>query len=98
MLLRAAAGQSNAAMTRELGPTRVTVLKWRTRDVEGGLAGVLQDQPRSGWPRTVTEEQERAVVKATRHPTPPDATRWSSRTMARHSGLGATSVPRIGRA
>lgn len=98
LLLLAAAGRSNAAIARELSCTRPTVIKWRARYQEQGLAGVREDAPRSGRPRTITAEQERAVVEATLHTTPPDATHWSSRTLAAAQGLGRTAVQAIWRA
>ena len=47
-----------------------------------GLAGILEDRPRSGRPKEIPEERETAIVEATMHTTPKDATHWSIRSMA----------------
>lgn len=53
LILRlAAAGQpSNLQVANEFGCCRNTVILWRTRYLQHGLAG-LQDAPRSGRPRS----------------------------------------------
>src|SRR5512134_3740007 len=47
-VLRAAEGQPNHALANELGISRPTVLLWRQRYVELGMAGLLKDAPRPG--------------------------------------------------
>jgi len=42
---------SNLQVANEIGCCRNTVIRWRTRYLEHGLAG-LQDAPRSGRPRS----------------------------------------------
>jgi transposase len=72
-----------------------TVLLWRRRFSEQGLAGILEDKPRSGRPRSITPAKEAAIVEATRHSQPKNATHWTVRTMARHYGVSPASVQRI---
>ena len=56
------------------------------------------DQPRSGRPRTVSDADVERVLALTLETTPKDATHWSTRSMARRSGLSHKTVSRIWRA
>ena len=94
IVLLAAAGESNLAISEKLGLTRKTVGTWRRRFAERGLAG-LDDEPRPGAPRQISDEKIAEVVTRTLETVPEDATHWSRRSMARASGLSATTVHRI---
>src|SRR5919199_247299 len=72
IVLRCAAGIANMAVARELGVTDQTVCKWRGRFVNKGVAGLL-DEPRSGVPRTITDDQVEAVMVNTLGCTPREA-------------------------
>jgi len=98
IVLRAADGVSNNALAKELGITRPTVLLWRDRYAKAGVAGVLRDAPRPGRKKKIAPKKVEAIVNATLHTTPRDATHWSSRTMARAQGVSAATVQRIWRA
>ncbi|MFE5392967.1 helix-turn-helix domain-containing protein [Streptomyces sp. NPDC056568] len=65
----------------------------RKRFLEHRIAG-LGDIPRSGGPRTVTDEQVTAVVKRTLETAPKNATHWSTRAMATEMGLSRSTVCR----
>jgi transposase len=94
-IVLAAAGQLTNAEIAELeGISRPTVTKWRNRFAERRLEG-LMDEPRPGRPRTITDEQVERVVITTLESTPPDATHWSTRSMARAVGIAPDSVMRI---
>jgi transcriptional regulator with XRE-family HTH domain len=54
--------------------------------------------PRSGAPRTVSDEQVAAVIAKTLESAPKDATHWSTRSMAEQMGLSQSTVSRIWRA
>ncbi len=97
IILRSLTGRSNTQVATELGITGDTVGKWRQRYIAKGLAGLL-DEPRSGAPRRVGDEQVEAVVVKTLESSPRNATHWSSRGMAKASGLSDTTVLRIWRA
>ena len=58
----------------------------------------IVDEPRPGAPRTITDEDVERVVVKTLEETPTDATRWSTRAMARATGMPQTTVRRIWRA
>jgi transposase len=74
--------------------TPQTVGKWRARFVQAGLAGLL-DEPRPGAPRRIGDDDVEAVIVATLESAPANATHWSTRSMAAHSGLSASTVRRI---
>jgi transposase len=80
-----------------LGVTGDTIGKWRNRYIAKGLAGLL-DEPRTGAPRRIGDDQVEAVVVKTLESSPSDATHWSTRGMAKASGLSDTTVLRIWRA
>jgi transposase len=97
IVLRSASGVSNTQVADELGVTNATVGKWRSRYIAQGLAGLL-DEPRSGAPRAISDDQVEAVVVNTLESSPRNATHWSSRALAESSGLSHTTVQRIWRA
>jgi len=94
ILLRCADGIPNSQVAREFRVNNDTVGKWRSRYVQRGLAGLL-DEPRCGAPRRISDEQVEAVVNATLETMPDDATHWSTRSMGARSGLSYASVRRI---
>ena len=97
LVLACAGGKNNTTVASELHLTKATVGKWRARFVERRLDGLL-DEPRPGAPRKISDDQVERVLTLTLEATPADATHWSTRSMARHSGLGKSTVNRIWRA
>ena len=97
IVLGCASGRHNKDVAAQLGIDPVTVSKWRRRFLADGLDG-LRDEPRSGAPRTVDDARIEAVITQTLESLPSDATHWSSRGMARTSGLSVSTVQRIWRA
>jgi transposase len=95
IVLGAAEGQSNAQLAKALGVTRPTVLLWRTRYAQVGLAGLLKDAPRPGRRKRIDARKVAVIVTATLQTTPRDATHWSGRTMARAQGVSEATVRRI---
>ena len=95
IVLAVADGMGTSGAARGVGVSRPTVIKWRDRFVEQGLAG-LDDQPRPGRPKTVDDS---AIIAATLDP-PPDSlavTHWSSRLLAKRLGVGDATVARAWR-
>ncbi len=87
-------GATNIDVAAQLGLSRLTVALWRRRFAERGVDGLL-DEPRPGAPRTITDAQiERAVV-TTLEGEPPNATPWSTRSLADAVGLSQSAVVRI---
>lgn len=97
IVLGCVAGGTDIEVAAGLGISRLTVGKWRRRFLADRLEG-LRDEPRSGAPRTVDDERIEAVIVQTLESLPADATHWSSRGMARASGLSVSTVQRIWRA
>jgi transposase len=97
MILACAAGQTNTGVAQHLRLTQQTVGKWRSRFLAKRLDGLL-DAPRPGAPRTITDVEVERVLTRTLETTPPDATHWSTRSMAKGCGLSRSTVHRIWRA
>ena len=97
IIVACAEGEQSKAVAARLGIDPDTVGKWRRRFAEHRLEG-LWDEPRSGTPRTIEDARIEAVIVRTLETKPPDATHWSSRGMARASGLSVSTVQRIWRA
>lgn len=96
IVLAAAAGQNNTEIAAQVGVSRQTARRWRTRFVEDRVDGLL-DEPRPGPPRTVSDEQVFAVITKTLESKPRNATHWSTRSMAEAVGLSQSTVSRIWR-
>jgi transposase len=97
IVLAAADGKSNTAIAADLRVTLPTVGKWRQRFLDQRLDG-LTDEPRPGPPRTITDAHVEDVVTRTLESKPAHATHWSTRGMAKATGLSQTAVSRIWRA
>jgi transposase len=97
IVLACADGGSNVVVARRLGVHRDTVGRWRSRFVAQRLDG-LHDEPRPGAPRSISDEDVERVIVKTLEETPPDATHWSTRSMAAAAGMSQSAVSRIWRA
>ena len=94
-LLLAADGVANAVIAEEVGVTPVTVRAWRTRFSEDGLAGLEKIRDGRGRKPSIPEETIAEIVRLSTTTTPPGATHWSCRTMAKQVGVSAATVQRI---
>jgi len=94
IILLAADGWPNKAISATVGLTTTTVGKWRRRFLEHGIEG-LYDEWRPGTPRSITDEQVAEVVYKTLQSKPEDETQWTVRGMAEASGLSKDAVHRI---
>jgi len=93
----AADGVLNQDIATELGISRPTVQLWRARFLSLRLPGLEKDAPRPGRIPKISGRKIAAVVEATLHTLPANATHWSARTMAKAQGLSEASVRRIWR-
>lgn len=96
IVLGAADGETNTAIAGRLGCCAATVSKWRGRFAQRRLEG-LADEPRPGGPRKITDEQIEEVLVRTLEGAPPDATHWSTRSMAAEMGMSQTAISQIWR-
>ncbi|WP_329373227.1 ROK family protein [Streptomyces sp. NBC_00669] len=87
----AAAGVSVTESARRLGVSRPTVMAWRQRYAQSGLAG-LEHQPRSGRPHRIDEAD---AVAATLAGPPAPLREWSARALAELLGVSHTSLGKV---
>lgn len=97
IVLRCAQGDSIGEVAAEVGTSRNTVSKWRSRFVADRLEG-LSDEPRPGRPRVITDDKVDEVITKTLEETPGRDTHWSTRSMASATGMSQSAVSRIWRA
>lgn len=91
----AANGVESQDIAAALGVSRPTVQLWRQRFLALRLDGLEKDAPRPGRIPRISEKRVRAVVRATLQTKPPNATHWSTRTMAEAQGLSEATIRRI---
>ena len=94
IILACAEGTFGKVVARRLHVTEGTVCLWRRRFLTNRLDG-LYDEPRPGAVRTITDEQVEQVIVRTLELTPPGATHWSTRAMAKSVGLSHMAISRI---
>jgi transposase len=97
IVLACAEGLSNTEVSVALSVSPATVSKWRRRFVVSRLEG-LHDEPRPGVPRKFGDDAIEALVVKTLTEKPKGATHWSTRDMARATGMSQPTVTRIWRA
>src|SRR5213593_2146064 len=93
----AADGVPSQDIARGLKISRPTVQLWRQRFLALRLAGLEKDAPRPGRIPKIPAERIQAVVNATLHQRPANATHWSTRSMAAAQGVSEATVRRIWR-
>lgn len=99
IILHASDGMSDKGIAERLDTDRRIVARWRARFLAAGVDGLLQDATRPGRPRTAREPSNvDQVVRVTLNETPEGATHWSTRTLAVHLSISASTVARIWRA
>ncbi|MEP7105069.1 MAG: IS630 family transposase [Chloroflexota bacterium] len=96
IVLRAGQGVANETIARELGVSRPTVIKWRERFREAGLAG-LEEAPGRGKRFAYDQGLEDRVISTTLQGPPQGSNHWSTRTLAAQLGIGHMTVQRIWR-
>ncbi len=97
IVLLAAKGLQNQQIAQQLSVTRQLVARWRLRFLEIDIAGIEKDAPRPGRKPAIGAAKVREIVRLTTQETPSNATHWSRRSMARHSGVSPATVGRIWR-
>src|ERR1022692_4464831 len=87
-------GLDNQTVARKLRCCVGMVGKLRPRFRKAGLEA-LDDEPRPGTPRKVSDEQVEKVVIQTLESTPRGETHWSTRGLAKATGLSRMTISRI---
>jgi len=85
---------SNQAVAERLKVNQATVGKWRRRFVAERLDG-LYDDPRCGAPRKIDDDKVEEIIVRTLEQKPNNATHWSTRELAKATGVSSASVGRI---
>ena len=96
-VLLMAHGLSGVAIAERIGYTVVQVSRIRRRFAEAGLAG-LGDRPKTGRPPTVSARKRAQIVALTLTPPGRGLTHWTTRDLARQTGVSHTTVHRLWRA
>jgi transposase len=97
IVLLAAEGQQDKHIAAAMKITPKKVSRWRSRFLTLGMAGLERDAPRPGRTAKVTSSFARRIVNLTTRQKPPNATHWSTRSMAAAVGISEASVRRIWR-
>lgn len=98
IVLLAANGILNKDIARKLKTAPKTVSLWRTRFADQRLAGIEKDAPRGGRHAKSREKMARRIIEKTTQETPPHATHWSTRTLAKALGTSPAMVQRVWKA
>src|SRR5438132_2793255 len=97
VVLACGEGVDSKTVARKVRASLGMVGKWRARFVQARLEG-LYDEPRPGAPRQVSDAQVEQVVVQTLESTPRGETHWSTRGLAKATGLSRMTISRIWRA
>jgi len=97
IVLLAAENRQDKEVAAMMEITPKKVARWRQRFLTMGLAGLEKDAPRPGRTPKIGASFIRRVVGMTTRQKPPNATHWSTRTMAAAAGISEASVRRIWR-
>jgi transposase len=96
MILLAGDGKQDIEIAAEVGVRRQAVARWRGRFLESGINGISKDAPRGGRTRSArTDQKVHAIIQRTTQSTPPNATHWSTRSMAAAEGVSEATVRRV---
>lgn len=93
--LLAADGYSNNQVAKKAQVSRPTVMLWRSRFSAKGPTGLSEDAPHGISAQRLDGAKVTAIVEATLHTKPVDATHWSTRSMAKAQGVSHATVARI---
>src|SRR6202040_2212838 len=93
--LLAHAGLANRRIAQDLKTSRPTVILWRNHFQKNGVAGLAHEPSRKISSQRTEGNQIKAIVEATLHTKPDDATHWSCRTLSQEFGVSHMTVARI---
>ena len=96
IVLATADGLGTNAIMRLTSKSKPCVWRWQERYIETGVDGLLRDKTRPSRKKPLSAEVKLKVLTTTMQP-PPNATHWSTRSMAKAVGISHSSVQRIWR-
>jgi transposase len=88
---------ADTEVAERLHINRLTVGKWRRRFLAKRLDGLF-DEPRPGAPRRISDRDVERVITKTLEARRPGATHWSTRSLAKATGISRATIHRIWRA
>ena len=91
----AAKGMFSQVIAHTVGVSRPTVQLWRQRFLALRVAGLEKDAPRPGRLPKIPQGKIETIINATLHTTPPQATHWSTRSMAKAQGVSEATIRRL---
>ena len=94
IVLLTSTGMTAEEAVLQLRMTLRTIYRWRKRFKELGIEG-LQDRPRSGQPKKLSEAKVKEVLRMTVECIPREATHWSVRLMAKAADLTTWQVRQV---
>lgn len=94
-LLLAADGVANTAIGASLGVSPASVVAWRERFAQDGLAKISQVRPGRGRKAQIPAAKIDEIVRLTVESKPEGETHWSCRTMAKATGVSPATVQRV---
>src|SRR5215218_672288 len=95
IVLLTADGVGTMEIMRRSGQSKPTVWRWQARFAAEGVAGLLRDKTRPPGRKPLAASVIQQVVTKTTTETPPAATHWTARAMARAVGIAASSVQKV---
>src|SRR5437588_1793885 len=93
--IRAAGGQSDQQIARDLKVQRRTAALWRGRVCEQGIGCVWEIAPGRGRKAVYGNGEVARILEATLQTKPKGSTHWSTRTLARVQGVSKNTIQRI---
>ena len=94
-LLTASEGTASTANAGQLQVSPASVVTWRARFVEEGVAENGRVRPGRGRKPEIAKETIEGIVRLTPETTPEGETHWSCRSMAKVAGVSAVAVQRV---
>jgi len=97
IVLACTEGGADTEVAERLRINRLTVGKWRRRFLARRLDGLF-DEPRPGAPRRISDRDVERVITQTLEGSRRGATHWSTRSLAKATGISHATIHRIWRA
>jgi transposase len=94
LIVALADGLTYREIERKLGASAPTVVKWKSRFEQAGIAG-LQGQHQGSRPRTATPAVQARIIRRAQQKTSDGSTHWSCRKLADELGVSKSTVQRV---
>jgi transposase len=98
IVLLTADGLGTNEIMRQTGKSKPSVWRWQERFMTEGVDGLLRDKTRPPGKAPIPEAIVAELIEKTLHETPPEATHWTVRDMAKAMGIAGSTVQKIWRA